>query len=797
MTLIFEKSEHTARAADRLREAAVYALAFAVPVGVLLAICMSMGMAPWGQRTILISDMADQYVEFFCALKQGDLFFSWSKILGTGYIGVFSYYVSSPLSLLTLPVPNEYMPEALMFLAILKMGLAGAAFTLFARKRFPCHDWAALICGVCYALMSYNIVYSICIMWLDGVFWLPLILLALERILAGRGALPYTAALTVCFISTWYISYMVGAFCALYLCARLVSIRPQGKTLGVILLRFFGGAACALGLTAWLWLPTFLAMFNGKFIGDLLDYEGLLSCTPLGLLSQFRSGAYGSILPKARPYVFCGTAVQVLALAYFFLRKIPLRERLANGALLALLAASFLLSPLDKAWHLFRRPTWFPFRYAFLCSFLLLYLAVQALGPLLERLGKGRPRLERGAALVLAVFTVWELGGNAEVHLTGLENQFSSTPTREYRDYYTANARLAAAAKQDAGSRFYRMGATEDLGHNSPLSFGYPGVTHYSSLYNNHVNSLLKDLGFAQASIWCAYYGSSPATDALLDVEYIVAREEIPGCLPLDQTGDLTLWKNPDVLPLAFLPPGGGPFLMLGDTVFERQNSLFSNLLGEEAALFAPLSVETTVQEGETRLSFTGTGHPVYADLSAKGLTEVLVNGKRMLELGSSEAASVHCLGTPERGAPCTVAVRSRGGWTGGLWELDREALHAAVISLDSAESLSAAKNGQVRLRIRTETARPLLTTIPAEEGWTAWVDGKRTETGVWLDTFLMLDLPAGTHSVELRYTPPGLWAGLTLGLLSAAGLALILWTEWAKRGRKRLFPLLPSGGPK
>ena len=153
-----------------------YALAFLIPALVMLGACASLGLAPWGDKTVLVSDMSSQYVEFFCALKNGELFFSWSKALGTSYIGVFSYYVSSPLSVLTLLVPNEAMPLGLMFLIVLKIGLSGLTFCLFARSRFPGHDGAALFGAVCYALMSYNMIYSICVMWLDGVIWLPLLL---------------------------------------------------------------------------------------------------------------------------------------------------------------------------------------------------------------------------------------------------------------------------------------------------------------------------------------------------------------------------------------------------------------------------------------------------------------------------------------------------------------------------------------------------------------------------------------------------------------------------------------------
>ena len=101
------------------------------------------------------------------------------------------------------------------------------------------------------------------------------------------------------------------------------------------------------------------------------------------------------------------------------------------------------------------------------------------------------------------------------------------------------------------------MGAAEDRGHNGPLAFGYPGITHYSSLYNYDVNRLTRELGFAQSWMWCAYYGSTPATDALFGIQYVISEDDMPpGYMSAAQVGALTLWKTPDALPIAFLTDG-------------------------------------------------------------------------------------------------------------------------------------------------------------------------------------------------------------------------------------------------
>lgn len=766
------------------KPALICLLAFLIPFAVMLMAYASLGMAPWGDKTILASDMANQYAEFFCALKGGDLFFSWSKALGTSYIGVFSYYVSSPLSALTLLAPNEYLPVALMFLAALKVGLAGAAFALYAQRRFPGSALAALLCAVSYALMTYNIAYSLCIMWLDGVIWLPLVILALERILDGRGFGPLVAVLAVCFFSCWYISYMIGIFCLLYFIARAVMLRLRGGTLAVTAGKFLGGAACAMGLTAWLWLPTFLAMFNGKFSGGNWDYNGFFAGDPLEILIHLVNGSYTSLTHTALPYVACGVVATVLAVLYFY-QRYPLREKLAWGGLLLALVLSMMLSSLDKAWHLFMRPNWFPWRYGFLIPFVVLTLAMQALPPLLAEAERRGPALGKAAGVVLLALALLDLNGTTRGILRGVDGQFHYQSNAAYRADYAANADLTAAAFADGGDAFFRIGATEDRGHNGPLVFGYPGLTHYSSFYSADVIELTKKLGFSNYRAWCAYYGSTPVTDALLDFHYVISRGGSP-YEAVASSGDFTLYKNPAALPLAFVSAGEDvPTLSsAAATPFERQNDLLKSLSGTAADAFTPVGADRWATGDGSEYHFTGTGRPVYADLSGGGLSQAWLDGGETVALGSSEAASVHYLGTPAAGETGVVTLRHDDTWAAPeplLWELDRDVLSDAVQAVNRADVQSVADSGTVRLTVAVDGDRTLLTTIPAEPGWTAYVDGRKTEHGAWLDTFLTVPLTAGEHTVTLRYTTPGLFPGVALGVLSAAALVVL---ELRKRRR-------------
>ena len=121
------------------------------------------------------------------------------------------------------------------------------------------------------------------------------------------------------------------------------------------------------------------------------------------------------------------------------------------------------------------------------------------------------------------------------------------------------------------------------------------------------------------------------------------------------------------------------------------------------------------MSEGDdwTELAFIGNGLPVYADLSDMRYELVSVDGVPTVELGTSEAASIHCLGTPEPGALCTVTVwHQPGAALDGerfLWEYHAEVVSGAVAELDGTEILSVEKNGRVRLAARAEVPQTLV----------------------------------------------------------------------------------------
>lgn len=368
---------------DKLKTVLLLFSCFIIPCIVLLCVYGAYNIAPFGDKSVLIMDMSGQYSEFFCGLKnissqEGGILFSWAKTFGSNYAGVFAYYVASPLSLLTLFCPNAYMPIGLAFLTVLKVGLCGMTFGILM-NHFDKNKARTVVFALLYALMSYNIVYSMCLMWIDAVIWLPIVILGIEKIADGGKPYILCISLTALFISTYYMSFMVGIFACLYVYYIVVrQKRDPLKKIGIFLGKFAGSAIIAACLGAWLLLPTAASLFEGKIGSTFATPENGLNYETKNILSKFFIGTYDSITNTGTPFFYLGIIAFMFFIAYFFIKSIPLREKVTIGSIVLFIGISTYYFELDLMWHVFQKPNWFPYRYFFVFGFIVIYAACKA-----------------------------------------------------------------------------------------------------------------------------------------------------------------------------------------------------------------------------------------------------------------------------------------------------------------------------------------------------------------------------------------------------------------------------------
>ena len=79
--------------------------------------------------------------------------------------------------------------------------------------------------------------------------------------------------------------------------------------------------------------------------------------------------------------------------------------------------------------------------------------------------------------------------------------------------------------------------------------------------------------------------------------------------------------------------------------------------------------------------------------------------------------------------------------------------------------------NELLSCRVQTEADGYFVTSIPRQRGMELYIDGKETELLTVNTAFVGAKLSAGTHELTLCLTPPGLYIGCAISVLSAIGL--------------------------
>lgn len=103
---------------------------------------------------------------------------------------------------------------------------------------------------------------------------------------------------------------------------------------------------------------------------------------------------------------------------------------------------------------------------------------------------------------------------------------------------------------------------------------------------------------------------------------------------------------------------------------------------------------------------------------------------------------------------------------------VDEEIFGKQFLNLDfSKVTTDKYENGNAVFTTNLENDEMLFTTIPYENGWTCYVDGKKTDIQKYADILIAVDPGEGVHKVEFRFLAPGIKEGFAV---SGAGILML-----------------------
>ena len=377
----------------RRRNQKYIALAFFLPVFGLLTVRLICSIFFKGTYSLLYSDCYHQYYPFFLAFRRAlrageSLLFNWNVGMGMDYLGLAAYYLASPLNLITVILPERWMMAYFSALMPIKLGFSGMFFAIFLRRLFKQNNFSIVLFGSFYALCAWALGYQWNIMWLDTFALLPLVALGTVVLLKEKRFVLYTFTLFLSVAINYYIGLFTCIFVLLlFICYQICRWESFPKFL-LDLLRIALFTILAISMTAFLSLPTLTALqttqssvnqFPTGFRLNIADQQ-----TWLGVFDAMRQVAGNSNLlvspttKEGLPNIFCGVAANVFGFLFLTCKQIKLRDKICSVVFLLFLSCSFIFRQLDYIWHGFHFTNQIPYRFSFIYSFVLLYMAYRA-----------------------------------------------------------------------------------------------------------------------------------------------------------------------------------------------------------------------------------------------------------------------------------------------------------------------------------------------------------------------------------------------------------------------------------
>lgn len=842
-----------------------YFLAALVPAAILFLAYIVFGVYPFGERSVLALDLNAQYVSYFEYMYdvfagRESLFYSWSRSFSGEFLGLFAYYLASPFNFIVWMFPREHITEGLLMMILAKASASGLSMAFLLKRKRGFSDITVVLFSIMYALSGYFTAHSINPMWLDGMIALPFVVTGVELACDKRKILPYVIPLLYIFYANYYIGYMTGIFSALYFLYYMLSGKTEVKTwkdAAKATAAYGFSSVAAILMSCPIIFPVFRSLQLGKMSGADPDYSMHENFNLSDMLLKLFPATYDTIRPEGMPMLYCGTLALIFAVIYFAVGKASLRLRIAGGVLVGVLALSMFVKPVDMMWHGGQVPVWMPYRYCFCLMFLLVIFGAEAF----EERGGVRTKTVGAvfaALMALLVFCDYasdkelvvlipivflgavsavcaalinfqndrvartvvsctlitlvcgELFVNAEVTFKRAHDDIYYSSRESYAgDIPKTRAVVDKLREMDGG--FYRTEKTYHRTVNDPLSTGMYGVSHSSSTYNAKVIALMKKLGYGAREHYSRYDGATLLTDDIFGIKYVLARNSVtvPYADPILYEGDISVFRNDDVFPMAYLADldivgsrldGSSPFAaqetlaralsggieqfycQIYDFTFNCQNINIGSTTDDHSSYKKRIDNEDAFISYDVTMPAAGAAY-MFFPTNYERECGLYLNGSYLKNYFENENHSIVYLGDYESGDTFNVQLK--------LYEdavyirepifcyLDRDVLaqfNAGIAARNAETTLVKKSPTSLELTVNAAEDCALFASIPFEDGWTVEIDGERADILPAVDdTFMCVKVPAGSHRITLNFLPAGLTVGLVMGSVGAILLVLLI----------------------
>jgi len=418
--------------------------------------------------------------------------------------------------------------------------------------------------------------------------------------------------------------------------------------------------------------------------------------------------------------------------------------------------------------------------------------------------------------------------------------------------WLTEQDAVSSIKSKDPG--FYRISVLNQSNSNAPSWFGYPGLNTFSSSDDYNLRHALYNLGVYTTNRAIFEAGYTPITYALSGTKYrIIAYSEryelehSPETISSNELFQPVIEELDTCLPIIFMADDDIQNYQAGTDPFINQERLMSCITGTNQHFFYTIdyndlltgSYNAEIEINPQVVLFTPQGtlsDSIFYAFIRPHDEDSIFYGCFYQDEAESVMLTMYVVCAPE--GWWETAELKRGGIVSGdtlpkgnyyifdqidnNLDYDEIAIYSDKPEVkvgscrtmyfysypkdnnlkeicddltSTAPEITSFRSSDIKATVNVTTDRPVLfTTIPFDEDWKIYCDGKEVETiSTVEDAFLGAILPVGQHDIELKYTARFAPEGKIISTVAAIVLTVIILARFIRRKKDYISNFLTS----
>ena len=807
-------------------------LSILIPIIILLISCFISRVYPFGNFTLAKYDGYYQYPGFTTyfrsvLLNQNSLLYTFKGLLGYNFYTTAIYYMFNYSNLLCVFFSKSNLLEYYTLLIFLRIVASGFTMCKYLKYKFKENNFMIVLFSSCYALMGYNVCYFFNYMYFDVIVLFPLVIMGLEKLVYENKCSMYIITLTLSIISNFYIGYMVCIFSLLYFIYSYYLLKKKKKK---IIKNFIISSLLSGLISSFILIPVIYELLQGK-----ADFFAVSSQTDyfkfnINFLNIFYKSIAGTFSYKDISYGSVNSYVSLfvitLVIQFFFNKKIDKKEKIATIIFILFFILSISFNLIDYAWQMFQKPIWYPNRYIFTFSFLLIVIACKSykyksnikinnltriiicilfilltILPLINsNMNSSILKIicyflgimmllqyiflinNKNAKLLICFLVILELSYNTILTIKELNNSITITSYKSQNNVFEK----VISSIPNNNNDFYRTELQESIVYNNGLMYNYNSVNGFNSVknskvmnfFNNYFNYTVKD------STNLIFNNYNPYITSILNIKYLSGKNNEYYYNKI-YNGEINIYENKDVLSLGYMINKN-----VNNYNFEENNSIknteeiVNTMLGTKENIYIELNNSyyktkiynnKIIQENTNESYIKVSGKALYngfliTDSNSKYyvIAEVKINGK-IVDLNNYYMPLYI-----KKGDKYNIVLKSN------YKEYDVRYSKWYILKIDNYNKfINEIKKNMLKITnyksdsniegtiTSTNDKNVLFTSIPYDKGWNIYVDNEKVKYNKCYNTFICLNLSEGKHNIKFKYCPPYLIPTLIISFIS------------------------------